>query len=83
MQEGPTGGDVRYEVIREIFNSCSNNQMRDVDMSELEIADVDAYMDRFRKGRDVQEERTVAPDGTIVYDLVTDGLRQRVSFTEA
>jgi len=78
-----TGGSVRYEVIREIFNSCSNNQMRDVSMSELDIEDINAYMDRYREGSDIAEERTVAPDGTIVYDLVTDGLRQRISFTEA
>ena len=78
-----TGGSVRYEVIREIFNSCSNNQMRDVDMSELDIEDVDAYMERFRTGGVIEEERTVEPDGTIVYDLVADGLRQRISFSEA
>ena len=72
----------RYEFIREIFNECSNNQMRDVAMSELEIADVDAFMDQYRTGADVQEQRTVADDGTIVYDLVVDGLRQRFSFTE-
>ena len=74
---------MRYEVIREIFNSCSGNQMRDVSVDELEIEDVDAYMDRFRRGSEIEEERSVAEDGTIVYDLVADGLRQRVSFTEA
>ena len=56
--------------------------MRDVAMSELEIADVDAYMDQYRVGNEVEEERDVAADGTIVYDLTVDGIRQRVTFSE-
>ena len=73
---------MKYEVIREIFNLCSGNQMRDVYVDELEIEDVDGYMDQFRKGSDVQEERSVSRDGTIVYDIVANGLKQRVSFSE-
>ena len=72
----------RYEFIREIFNECSNDQMRDVAMSEQDIIDVDAFMDQFRTGADIQEQRTVEEDGTVVYDLVVDGLRQRFSFAE-
>ena len=71
-----------YEVIRELFNQCSGNQMRDVDVRELEIADVERYMDRYRTGKDIEEERSVNADGSIVYDLVVDGIRQRVTFTE-
>ena len=33
---------MKYEVIREIFNLCSGNQMRDVYVDELEIPDIDA-----------------------------------------
>ena len=72
----------RYEFIREIFNECSNNQMRDVAMSEQDIVDVDAFMDQFRTGADIQEQCTVEEDGAVVYDLVVDGLRQRFSFAE-
>ena len=71
-----------YEFIREIFNQCSGNQMRDVDVQELEIDDIDAFMDRFRTGKVTQEERSVQEDGTIVYELTVDGLRQRFGFTE-
>lgn len=71
-----------YEFIREIFNQCSGNQMRDVDVQELEIDDVDAFMDRYRTGKVTQEERFVQEDGTIVYELTVDGLRQRFSFTK-
>lgn len=74
---------MRYEVIREIFNKCSGNQMRDVSVDELEIDDIDAYMNQFRVGNEITEERSVSDDGTIVYDIVADGLKQRVTFTEA
>ena len=74
---------MEYEVIREIFNQCSGNQMRDVHMDIAEIDDVDSYMDRFRVGKDIQEERSVSDDGTIVYDITVDGLKQRVTFSES
>ena len=73
----------RYEVVREIFNNCSNTQMRDVHIEDVSLDDVDAYMNRYRVGKDIDELRMVDPDGTIVYELVCDGLKQRVSFTEA
>ena len=31
-----------YEVVHEIFNQCSGNQMRDVFIEEAEIADLEA-----------------------------------------
>ena len=33
-----------YELCCEIFNQCSNNQMRDVDFQEVSVADTDAYI---------------------------------------
>ena len=30
-----------YELCCEIFNQCSNNQMRDVDFSEVSVEDTD------------------------------------------
>ena len=33
-----------YELCREIFNQCSNNQMRDVDFREVSVADPAAYV---------------------------------------
>lgn len=73
---------MKYEMIREIFNECSNNQMRDVDVSTIEIQDLDRFMDKYRRGSDIQETRTVEADGTIVFDLIVDGLHQRISFSE-
>ena len=33
-----------YELVCEIFNQCSGNQMRDVDFQEIEVEDTDAYL---------------------------------------
>ena len=70
-----------YELIREIFNQCSNNQMRDVFVSEVETEDPDAIAKSFCTGENYTLEKDLRADGTIIYDLVVDGLRQRLSFT--
>ena len=73
----------RYEIIREIFNECSNNQMRDVEMRELDIESIDALMKAYRTGARIEEQQTTDEDGSVVIDLTVDGLRQRFTFTEA
>lgn len=73
---------MKYEMVREIFNECSNNQMRDVFISNIETEDLDSIIAPYRTGKNIQEQRTVQPDGTIVYDIVADGLHQRISFSE-
>lgn len=70
-----------YELIREIFNLCSNNQMRDVFVSEIETDDTDAVAKSYCTGKESTVEKTVRDDGTVIYDLTVDGLRQRLSFT--
>ncbi|MDR3341925.1 MAG: CooT family nickel-binding protein [Treponema sp.] len=71
-----------YEVIREIFNSCSNNQMRDVDIREVETNDVDTSVQEFLVGEKVRCEKFVKDNGIVVFDIDTDGMQQRVTFTE-
>ena len=56
-----------YELVCEIFNQCSGNQMRDVDFQEISLDDPDAYM--------------AAIGGVILYDTDIAGLRKRYSFT--
>ena len=73
----------RYEMIREIFNECSGNQMRDVFFEEVETDDLEKYVDRFCTGQEVTRERTDKPDGSVIFDISTDGLAQRISFCEA
>jgi hypothetical protein len=72
---------MRYELIREIFNLCSGNQMRDVFVSTVETDDTEAYLRSVLVGSEITIERSEARDG-VIYDVVTDGLRQRFSFTE-
>jgi len=71
-----------YETVWEIFNQCANNQMRDVFIEELEIGDIDEFLQNKFKGKEVTFDKTVQADGTIVYDIVTSGIKQRYSFTE-
>ena len=73
---------MKYEMIREIFNSCSGNQMRDVFVREVETDDVESIVQQYCVGASIQMERNVTDSGDIVYDLVIDGLRQRISFTQ-
>ncbi|GHV25714.1 hypothetical protein AGMMS4952_04190 [Spirochaetia bacterium] len=72
----------KYEMIREIFNSCSRNQMRDVDVQEIETDDVDAYLARLYAGESYTSERSVNENGMVVFDIDASGLVQRVSFAE-
>ena len=68
-----------YEVIWEIFNKCPRNQMRDVFVEEVEIADPEAYVKQKFQGKDVSYEKTVLEDGTIIFDIQTSMIRQRCS----
>lgn len=56
--------------------------MRDVFFEEVMIADLEEYMQKKYAGKQVSYERTVLENGTIVYDVMTSGIKQRVSFTE-
>jgi hypothetical protein len=70
-----------YEMIREIFNLCSGNQMRDVFVSEIETDDLDAYVKQYLVGKDISCEKSMNEDGGTVYDIVTDELKQRLTFS--
>lgn len=71
-----------YEMIREIFNQCSGNQMRDVFFSEVELADPEDIIRQYCKGTVTEYNRTDNPDGSIIFDYTTDGLHQRISLCE-
>ena len=72
----------KYEMIREMFNSCENGRMRDIAIEEIEVEDVDAVIDEYRLGKNVECDKFVTPQGTIVVDINSDGLSQRITFTE-
>ena len=68
-----------YELCCEIFNQCSNNQMRDVDFQEVPGEDPDAYVRALEPRADIEREDLAG--GTVVYHTNTAGLRKRYSFT--
>lgn len=70
-----------YEIIREIKNNCCNNQLRDVYVTEEEIADVDAWI-RAKEPFASSVEKETTPNG---YRLFVDshGLMTVYSLTEA
>jgi hypothetical protein len=70
-------------MIREIFNKCSGNQMRDVFVREIECDDTGEYLKQFLVGGEITCEKMPDKNGTVIYDVVIDGLRQRFSFTGA
>jgi hypothetical protein len=72
---------MRYELIREIFNKCSGNQMRDVFVSEIETDDLNVFVKQYLIGGDVNFEKTENENGTIIFNLVIDGLRQQLAFS--
>ena len=72
---------MKYERIREIFNSCDNSKMRDVEIKEIESDDIDLDVAQFCNGKNVRCEKTVTKDGT-VFDISADGLNQRVNYME-
>lgn len=72
---------MRYELIREIFNQCSNNQMRDVFVSEVETDDPFLIMAQYCKTGEEILERSDLEGGVVCFDMVSHGLRQRFTFT--
>lgn len=72
---------MKYEMIREIYNKCSGNQMRDVFISSVATDDPYSYVSRLLEGKDVKLEKEELPDGTVVIDADVSGLKQRFTFT--
>ena len=73
----------QYEMIREIFNKCSGNQMRDVFVSEIESDNLDEYVKQYLVGGEIAVEKSENSEGAIVYDFTIDGLLQRLTFSAA
>lgn len=74
-----------YEMVREIFNECANNQMRDVFIEEIVLdgeAAVDAKVAQLCEAEGAAIEKEVLADGSLVYHVNAHGLLQRYTFTE-
>ena len=70
-----------YEVVREIQNSCSGNQMRDVFFDEIETDDPEVYVRSLLKEKidELTVERRDEENLTIF--VSSNGLRQKFLFT--
>lgn len=75
-----------YEVIREMFNLCPGNQMRDIFIEEIRLpedADLEVYVrEKFKKESSLKIERTDKEDGSVVFDIMTASIHQRYTFSE-
>ena len=68
-----------YELCCEIFNQCSNNQMRDVDFREVSVEDPDAYIRELEPRAEIEKEEL--SDGSLIFHTNTAGLLKRYAFT--
>ena len=67
-----------YELCCEIFNQCSNNQMRDVDFQEVSVEDTEAYVRSLEPRAEI--EREAISGGAGAYHTNTDGMRKSQTF---
>ncbi len=67
-----------YELVTEIFNQCSGNQMRDVEIKEVSTDDPAAYVKHFLKShKEVEITEDILESGDRIYDVIADGLHER------
>ena len=72
---------MRYEVVWEIFNKCSGNQMRDVFFEEVETDDPAAFVAAKFEGYEITCDNGDPYADALTFDIFSEGLFQRVSFT--
>lgn len=72
----------RYEVVREIANSCQRNQMRDVFFFEAETDDPASWVRQELQERDVEITTETNSRGEITVFARSGGLLQKFLFTE-
>jgi len=70
-----------YEVIKEIRNSCANNQMRDIFFDECEMDDPEAWICSQEPGAD--EIRREEIPGGVRFRVWKSGLQVVYDITEA
>ena len=70
-----------YEVVREIANNCSRNQMRDVFFDEVETDSPEEYVRRTIQGKDVRLEIDPLEGGAVCIYVESAGMFQKFLFT--
>ena len=69
----------RYELIREVYDMCSGKPNSQI--QEIETEDLDAYV-RGCISKASTCEKQMGDGGSAVYEVMTNGLRERYTFTE-
>lgn len=69
----------KYELIREINDMCRGKM--DSQISEIECEDLDAFM-KEHISRAATCEKTVLENGSVTYDVMTNGLKEKYTFSE-
>ena len=70
-----------YEMVREIKNSCPNNQMRDIFFEEVETEDPVSYVKDFLQGKATDISCENGENGVITVYADCDGMIQKFIFT--
>ncbi len=70
-----------YEMVREIQNSCPNNQMRDVSFQEVDTGNPVITFAASCWGQSIRVHSETHRDGSVEVWADCDGLRQRFFFT--
>ncbi len=70
-----------WEIVREIANSCSRNQMRDVFFEEAELDDPESYVREQIQGEGLRVEKEELPGGGVRVFAEHAGLLQKFTFT--
>ena len=70
-----------YEVVREIQNSCSGNQMRDVFFDEIETDDPVEYVRSLLKADNAEMTVKVKEEDKLTVYAYCSGMNQKFLFT--
>ncbi len=68
---------MKYEMILEIFNKCSGDQVL---FEDIETDDPTAYVEDRFKGYDISAGRP-AEDGSLTFEILSGNIFQKVTFT--
>ena len=70
-----------YEVVREIPNSCKNNQMRDVFIEEISCEDPEEYVRELFSGQQCEVDVQRQENGDAAILVKTGDIYQKFLFT--
>lgn len=68
-----------YELIHELNNLCSGKM--DSRISEIKTEDLDQYI-KTHISKAASCEKTVLENGSVTYDVITNGIKEKYTFSE-